>query len=134
MVLCVDEKSQIRVLGGTQPLLSLAPGIPERRPPRLDANGTTTLFAALDIATRTVIGKLHRRHRRSGSLQFLRAIEVNIPADLDVRLVMDNYGARKTPSFQAWFTWHLRFHVHLTPTSASWLNQVECWFAALTAK
>lgn len=103
MALCVDEKSQIRVLGGTQPLLSLAPGIPERRPPGLDANGTTTLFAALDIATRRVIGKLHRRYRRSGSLQFLRAIEVNIPADLDVRSVMDNYGARKTPSFQAWF-------------------------------
>lgn len=134
MVLCVDEKSQIQALDRTQPLLPLAPGIPERRTHDYMRHGTTTLFAALDIATGEVIGQLHRRHRSSEFLQFLRTIEANVPADLDVHLVMDNYGTHKTPSIKSWFARHPRFHVHFTPTSASWLNQVERWFATLTEK
>jgi transposase len=132
MVLCVDEKSQIQALDRTQPLLPLAPGIPERRTHDYARHGTTTLFAALDIATGEVIGELHRRHRSSEFLQFLRTIEANVPAQLDVHLVMDNYGTHKTPAIKAWFARHPRFTVHFTPTSASWLNQVERWFATLT--
>ena len=134
MVLCVDEKSQIQALDRTQPILPLAPGIPERRTHDYMRHGTTTLFAALDIATGEVIGELHRRHRSSEFLQFLRTIEANVPPSLDVHLVMDNYGTHKTPSIKAWFARHPRFHVHFTPTSASWLNQVERWFATLTEK
>jgi transposase len=134
MVLCVDEKSQIQALDRTQPILPLAPGIPERRTHDYMRHGTTTLFAALDIATGVVIGELHRRHRSSEFAQFLRTIEANVPDELDVHLVMDNYGTHKTPSIRAWFARHPRFHVHFTPTSASWLNQVERWFATLTEK
>lgn len=90
------------------------------------------MFAALDIATGKVIGELHRRHRSSEFLQFLRTIEANVPPKLDVHLVMDNYGTHKTPSIKAWFARHPRFHVHFTPTSASWINQVERWFATIT--
>jgi transposase len=90
------------------------------------------LFAALDIATGKVIGELHRRHRSSEFLHFLRTIEANVPPKLDVHLVMDNYGTHKTPSIKAWFARHPRFHVHFTPTSASWINQVERWFATIT--
>jgi transposase len=132
MVLCVDEKSQIQALDRTQPLLPLAPGIPERRTHDYERHGTTTLFAALDIATGSVIGDLHRRHRSTEFLHFLRTIEANVPAVLDVHLVMDNYGTHKTPAIKNWLARHPRFHVHFTPTSASWLNQVERWFATLT--
>ena len=134
LVLCVDEKSQIQALDRTQPLLPLAPGIPERRTHDYERHGTTTLFAALDIATGQVIGELHRRHRSAEFLQFLRTIEANVPATLDIHLVMDNYGTHKTPTIKAWFARHPRFHVHFTPTSASWLNQVERWFATLTQR
>ena len=134
MVLCVDEKSQIQALDRTQPILPLAPGIPERRTHDYMRHGTTTLFAALDIATGEVIGELHRRHRSTEFLQFLRTIEANVPAQLDIHLVMDNYGTHKTPAIKAWFARHPRFQVHFTPTSASWLNQVERWFATLTEK
>ena len=134
MVLCVDEKSQIQALDRTQPILPLAPGIPERRTHDYVRHGTTTLFAALDIATGEVIGELHRRHRSAEFLQFLRTIDTNVPAQLDIHLVMDNYGTHKTPAIEAWFARHPRFHVHFTPTSASWLNQVERWFATLTEK
>ena len=134
MVLCVDEKSQIQALDRTQPILPLAPGIPERRTHDYMRHGTTTLFAALDIATGVVIGELHRRHRSSEFLKFLRTIEANVPPDLDIHLVMDNYGTHKTPTIKSWFARHPRFHVHFTPTSASWLNQVERWFATLTEK
>ena len=134
MVLCVDEKSQIQALDRTQPILPLAPGIPERRTHDYVRHGTTTLFAALDIATGEVIGELHRRHRSAEFLQFLRTIDTNVPAQLDIHLVMDNYGTHKTPAIKAWFARHPRFHVHFTPTSASWLNQVERWFATLTEK
>ncbi len=134
LVLCVDEKSQIQALDRTQPILPLAPGIPERRTHDYMRHGTTTLFAALDIASGEVIGELHRRHRSSEFLQFLRTIDASVPATLDVHLVMDNYGTHKTPKVRDWFARHPRFHVHFTPTSASWINQVERWFATLTEK
>jgi transposase len=134
MVLCVDEKSQIQALDRTQPILPLAPGIPERRTHDYMRHGTTTLFAALDIATGKVIGRLHRRHRSKEFLKFLRAIEEEVPSELEIHLVMDNYGTHKTPAVQRWFARHPRFHVHFTPTSASWINQVERWFATLTQK
>lgn len=134
MVLCVDEKSQIQALDRTQPILPLAPGIPERRTHDYLRHGTTTLFAALDVATGKIIGRLHRRHRSQEFLKFLRTIEERVPSDLDIHLVMDNYGTHKTPAVRRWFVRHPRFHVHFTPTSASWLNQVERWFATLTQK
>jgi transposase len=134
MVLCVDEKSQIQALDRTQPVLPLAPGVPERRTHDYMRHGTTTLFAALDVATGKVIGRLHRRHRSQEFLRFLRTIDASVPADLDVHLIMDNYGTHKTPAVQRWLARHPRFHVHFTPTSASWLNQVERWFATLTQK
>ena len=134
MVLCVDEKSQIQALDRTQPILPLAFGIPERRTHDYMRHGTTTLFAALDIATGKVIGRLHRRHRSSEFLKFLRIIDANVPSNLDIHLVMDNYGTHKTSAIKRWFVRHPRFHVHFTPTSASWLNQVERWFATLTQK
>lgn len=134
LVLCVDEKSQIQALDRTQPILPLAPGIPERRTHDYMRHGTTTLFAALDVASGEVIGELHRRHRSTEFLQFLRTIDANVPADLDVHLVMDNYGTHKTPSVKNWFARHPRFQVHFTPTSASWINQVERWFSTLTEK
>src|SRR6186713_2447532 len=114
------RQSSTRPLDRTQPLLPLAPGIPERRTHDYARHGTTTLFAALDIATGEVIGELHRRHRSSEFLRFLRTIETNVPPRLDVHLVMDNYGTHKTPAIRAWFARNPRFHVHFTPTSASW--------------
>ena len=134
LVLCVDEKSPIQAPDRTQPILPLAPGLPERRTHDYMRHGTTTLFAALDIATGEVIGELHRRHRSTEFLQFLRTIDANVPAKLDVHLVMDNYGTHKAPSVKNWFARHPRFHVHFTPTSASWINQVERWFSTLTEK
>lgn len=134
LVLCVDEKSQIQALGCTQPTLPLAPGIAERRTHDYLRHATTTLFAALDIATGEVIGRLHRRHRSQEFLKFLKTIDQQMPDDLDVHLVRDNYGTHKTPAVRNWFVRHPRFHVHFTPTSVSWLNQVERWFATLTQK
>lgn len=134
LVLCVDEKSPIQAPDRTQPILPLAPGLPERRTHDYMRHGTTTLFAALDIATGEVIGELHRRHRSTEFLQFLRTIDANVPAKLDVHLVMDNYGTHKAPSVKNWFARHPRFHVHFTPTSAYWINQVERWFSTLTEK
>ncbi len=134
MVLCVDEKSQIQALDRTQPLLPLAPGVAERRTHDYQRHGTTSLFAALDLASGRVIGELHRRHRSKEFLTFLRTIEANVPTTLDVHLILDNYGTHKTPSVKAWFARHPRFHVHFTPTSASWLNLVERFFALLTTR
>jgi transposase len=134
MVLCVDEKSQIQALDRTQPLLPLAPGVAERRTHDYKRHGTTSLFAALDLASGRVIGELHRRHRSKEFLTFLRTIEANVPAQLDVHLILDNYGTHKTPSVKAWFARHPRFRVHFTPTSASWLNLVERFFALLTTR
>ena len=134
LVLCVDEKSQIQALDRTQPILPLAPGIAERRTHDYMRHGTTTLFAALDMTTGKVIGELHRRHRATEFLQFLRTIDANVPQTLEVHLIMDNYGTHKTPSIKGWFARHPRFHAHFTPTSASWLNMVERWFGLLSEK
>lgn len=134
MVLCVDEKSQIQALDRTQPALPLAPGLPERRTHDYVRHGTTTLFAALDVATGSVIGQLHRRHRAREFLAFLRTIEASVPAALSVHLVMDNSSTHKTPSVRGWLARHARFQIHFTPTSSSWLNQVERWFALLSAR
>jgi transposase len=134
MVLCVDEKSQIQALNRTEPILPLTPGLPQRRTHDYLRHGTTTLFAALNVASGEVIGELHRRHRAKEFLKFLATIERNTPAGLQAHLIMDNYGTHKTAAVRAWFARHPRFHVHFTPTSASWINQVERWFALLTEK
>lgn len=134
VVLCVDEKSQIQALERSQPLLPMRPGMAARRSHDYKRHGTTTLFAALDTKTGEVIGEIHRRHRATEFRQFLVTINENVPADLDVHLVMDNYGTHKTPLIQRWLKRHPRFHVHFTPTYGSWLNLVERWFAELTDK
>lgn len=134
LVLCVDEKSQIQALERTAPLLPMRPGVAERRAHDYLRHGTTTLFAALDAKTGKVIGELHRRHRSGEFRKFLDTIETKVPAELDVHLIMDNYGTHKTSPIQRWLLKRPRFHVHFTPTSASWLNLVERWFAALTEK
>lgn len=134
LVLCVDEKSQIQALDRTQPVLPMRPGQAERRSHDYTRHGTLSLFAALDVATGKVIGKCFARHRGSEFLKFLREIESNVPLDLDVHLVMDNYATHKTPAIRRWLARHPRWHVHFTPTSASWINQVERFFAELTEK
>jgi transposase len=132
VVLCVDEKSQVQALERTQPLLPLRPGQAERRPHDYTRHGTTSLFAALDVATGKVIGQCHRRHRHQEFLRFLDRIEQEVPAGLDIHIVLDNYATHKTSKVAAWFRNHPRYHLHFTPTSASWLNQVERWFAKIT--
>jgi len=132
LVLCVDEKSQIQALDRTAPSLPILPTTPARRSHDYVRNGTTSLFAALDVASGTVISSLHRRHRHQEFLKFLRTIDRNVPAELDVHLVCDNYGTHKTPEIRRWLLRHPRFHLHLTPTYSSWLNLVERWFAELT--
>lgn len=134
LVLCVDEKSQIQALERTAPLLPMRPGQAERRAHDYLRHGTTTLFAALDTQTGKVIGELHRRHRSAEFRKFLDTIEAHVPAELDVHLIMDNYGTHKTSPIQRWLMKRPRFHLHFTHTSASWLNLVERWFAALTEK
>lgn len=132
MVLCVDEKSQIQALDRSQPLLPMRPGQPERRVHDYVRHGTTSLFAALDVATGEVIGQCQRRHRQQEFLRFLKIIDQTVPPELALHLVLDNYATHKTPRVQRWLQAHPRFHLHFTPTSASWLNQVERWFALLT--
>jgi transposase len=134
LVLCVDEKSQIQALDRTQPLLPMRPGQAERRSHDYTRHGTTSLFAALDVKTGAVIGECHRRHRSSEFRKFLDTIDQSVPASLDVHLVLDNYGTHKTAAIRAWLMKRPRFHVHFTPTSASWINLVERWFATLTEK
>jgi|SRR5580692_4673165 transposase len=134
LVLCVDEKSQIQALERTAPLLPLRPGQAERRAHDYKRHGTTSLFAALDTKTGAVLGKTYRRHRSQEFRRFLDIIEDNVPADLDVHLILDNYATHKTAAIQRWLLKRPRFHVHFTPTSASWLNLVERWFAAITEK
>jgi len=131
LVLCVDEKSQIQALDRTQPLLPMRPGQTERRTHDYERHGTTSLFAALDIATGQVIGRCYQRHRAIEFRKFLATVEQAVPADLDVHLVLDNYATHKAPPVKAWLARHPRYHLHFTPTSASWLNQVERWFALL---
>src|SRR3954469_26068769 len=118
LVLCVDEKSQIQALDRTQPMLPMRPGQVERRTHDYKRNGTTSLFAALELKTNRVIGQLHRRHRSQEFRKFLDTIEANVPADLDVHIIMDNYGTHKTDSIRKWFAKRPRFHVHFTPTAA----------------
>jgi transposase len=134
LVLCVDEKSQVQALDRTQPLLPMRPGQVERRTHDYVRYGTTSLFAALDVKAGTVIGKCHRRHRSREFRQFLDTIDAAVPADLDVHLILDNYGTHKTPLIHRWLAKRPRYHLHFTPTGGSWLNLVERWFAALTNK
>ena len=134
LVLCVDEKAQIQALDRTQPLLPLRPGQVERRTHDYRRHGTTSLFAALNVKTGEVIGQLHQRHRAREFRQFLDTIEANVPPSLDVHLILDNYGTHKTTLIRRWLLKRPRFHVHFTPTSASWLNLVERWFALLTQR
>jgi transposase len=132
VVLCVDEKSQVQALARSQPAFPMMPGMPERRTHDYVRHGVTSLFAAFNTADGTVINSLHRRHRTIEFKKFLAKIDDQVPADLDVHLVCDNYGTHKSPAVKTWLTAHPRFHMHHTPTYSSWLNQVERWFAYLT--
>lgn len=134
LVFCVDEKSQIQALDRTQPMLPLRPGQLERRTHDYKRHGTTSLFAALELKTSRVIGQLHRRHRSQEFRTFLNTIEANVPAELNVHIVMDNYGTHKTATIRNWFAKRPRFHAHFTPTYGSWINLVERWFAEITNK
>ncbi len=134
LVLCVDEKSQIQALDRTQPLLPMRLGRAERRTHDYERHGIASLFAALDIASGKVIGKCYAQHRHQEFLRFLRLLDGQVPARLDVHLVLDNYGTHKHPRVRRWLAQHPRYHLHFTPTGASWLNQVERWFATLTQK
>src|SRR6201997_4912593 len=134
LVFCVDEKSQIQALDRTQPLLPLRPGQAERRTHDYKRHGTTSLFAALELRTSRVIGQLHRRHRSQEFRRFLDTIEANVPTELAVHIILDNYGTHKTPIIRKWFAKRPRFHLHFTPTYGSWINLVERWFAELTNK
>jgi transposase len=132
VVLSVDEKAQIQALNRSQPVLPMMPGMPERRTHDYVRNGITSLFAAFNIGDGTVISALHRRHRAAEFRKFLARIDAQVPADLQVHLICDNYGTHKTPAIKAWLDKHPRFHMHFTPTSSSWVNQVERWFGFLT--
>ncbi len=134
MVLCVDEKSQIQALDRTQPILPMLPGQVERRTHTYSRHGTTSLFAALDVATGKVIAQCHRRHRAQDFLKFLRRIDKEVPAQLDVHVIMDNYSTHKTAAVKNWFARRPRFHAHFTPTYSSWMNLVERFFALLTER
>ena len=132
LVLCVDEKSQIQALDRTAPSLPILPGTPARRSHDYVRHGTASLFAALDLASGQVISQVHRRHRHQEFLKFLKTIDKAVPAGLELHLVCDNYATHKAPAIKTWLLRHPRFHLHFTPTSASWLNLVERWFAELT--
>jgi transposase len=134
IVLCVDEKSQIQALDRTQPILPLLPGSPARATHDYKRNGTSSLFAALDAASGKVIGSLHARHRALEFKKFLQTIEREVPAELEIHLILDNYATHKTPAIKRWLVAHPRFQLHFTPTGASWLNLVERWFGELTAR
>jgi len=134
IVLSVDEKSQVQALDRTQPLLPLSPGYPERKSHDYVRNGTTSLFAALDVATGKVIGKCLRQHRHQEFLGFLKTIEARVPEGLDVHLILDNYGTHKTPKIRNWLARRPHWHIHFTPTGASWINLVERFFGEITQK
>lgn len=135
VVFCVDEKSQMQALDRTAPVLRLQTGgTAERRTSDYVRHGVTSLFAALNMADGMVISSLHRRHRHQEFLKFLKKIDAEVPAELEVHLVLDNYATHKTPAVHRWLVRHPRFHLHFTPTSGSWLNLVERWFAELTTK
>ena len=132
VVLCVDEKSQVQALGRSQPAFPMMPGMPEKRTHDYVRNGTTSLFAAFNIDDGTVISSLHRRHRSIEFKKFLTKIDAEVPADLAVHLICDNYSTHKTPAVKTWLQAHPRFQIHFTPTYSSWLNQVERFFAFVT--
>jgi transposase len=132
VVLCVDEKSQVQALNRTQPILPMAPGVPARQSHDYERNGVTSLFAAMNTQTGETISACHRRHRHQEFLKFLARIDQSVPQELDVHIVMDNYGTHKVQKVRNWFARRPRFHVHFTPTSASWLNQVQRLFAEVT--
>jgi transposase len=134
LVLCVDEKGQIQALDRTRPILPLRPGVPERQSHDYIRNGTTSLFAALDVATGKVMASFHQRQRHQEFLRFLEQVDAAIPQRLDIHLIMDNYGTHKMPKVKRWFARRPRYHLHFTPTSASWLNQVERFFGLLTER
>jgi transposase len=134
LVLSVDEKSQIQALDREQPVLPMMPGVPERRTHSYVRHGTTSLFAALDVASGFVIGKCYKRHRAAEFLDFIKQVDAQVPKDFDVHIIMDNYATHKTAAIRAWLARRPHYHVHFTPTSASWINQVERWFAELTRK
>jgi len=134
LVLCVDEKSQIQALDRTQPVLPLRPGIPARQTHDYERHGTTTLFAALNILDGSVIGSCLPRHRHDEFLKFIERIEDSTPRRREIHLILDNYGTHTHPKVKQWFAEHPRYHLHFTPTSASWLNLVERWFAEITRK
>jgi transposase len=134
VVLCVDEKSQIQALDRTAPILPMLPGVPERATHDYKRAGTSSLYAALDISTGKVIGSLHGRHRAIEFKKFLQTLDREVPADLDVHVILDNASTHKTPAIRKWLTAHPRFVLHFTPTSSSWLNLVERWFGELTTK
>jgi transposase len=134
VVLCVDEKSQIQALDRTAPIFPMLPGTPQRATHDYKRSGTSSLYAALNITTGKVIGSLHSRHRAIEFKKFLQTLDQQVPPELDVHLVLDNASTHKTPAIQRWLAGHPRFVVHFTPTSSSWLNLVERWFAELTTK
>ncbi|ASR37722.1 DDE endonuclease [Prauserella marina] len=134
IVLCTDEKSQSQALNRSAPVLPMMPGMPERRSHDYVRHGTSSLFAALDVATGQVISSVHRRHRSIEFRKFLNKIDKQVPAELDIHLVCDNYATHKTGTIQRWLAAHPRFHVHFVPAYSSWLNIVERWFAELTTK
>ena len=134
VVLCVDEKSQIQALDRTAPILPMLPGTPERATHDYKRAGTSSLYAALDITTGQVIGSLHARHRAIEFKKFLQTLDCEVPAELDVHVILDNSSTHKTPAVKKWLLAHPRFVLHFTPTSSSWLNLVERWFAELTNK
>ena len=134
LVLSVDEKAQIQALDRSQPVLPMRPGQSERRSHDYTRHGTTSLFAALEIKSGRIIGQLHRRHRSMEFRKFLDRIDQAVPESLNVHLILDNYGTHKSPMIQRWLVKRPRFHLHFTPTGASWINLVERWFALLTEK
>src|SRR5215213_6571827 len=133
VVLCVDEKTQVQALARSQPAFPMMPGMPEKRTHDYVRHGTTSLFAAFNTADGTVISSLHRRHRAIEFRTFLTKIDTEVPGDLQVHLVCDNYGTHKSPTITRWLAAHPRFHMHFTPTYSSWINQVERFFAYVTS-
>jgi len=136
LVLCVDEKSQIQALDRTAPILPLRPGLPERQTHDYKRYGTTTLFAAFNILNGKVIANCLPRHRGKEFLRFLRQLEKEVPSEVEIHLILDNYSTHKSAEVQAWLKTkkRQRFHFHFTPTSSSWLNQVERWFGLITER
>jgi transposase len=134
IVLCVDEKSQIQALDRSAPTLPMLPGTPARATHDYKRNGTSSLFAALNTTSGKVIRSLHARHRAIEFKKFLQKIDREVPADLDVHMILDNYSTHKTPQIKRWLAAHPRFHLHFTPTGGSWMNLVERWFGELTAR